>query len=167
MSHEETIPDTSNEWTFLNQFGVGKYGNGTIFEGGTGSEPDTALSLSTNAMMIPKIIWWVPVNINIDAVYCTFGADSATSDAGCEFFVQKFTMNILNSTDSGNLSSGTKVAGSGGTISNLGYEQAYYQQLAITSATVNANQGLAVYFRTSGTPASDFTCHVQIQYHII
>ena len=65
---------------------------------------------------------------------------------------------------SGDLSNGVVLA-DGADVTNAGYEQAYYQQLTIQSANVDAGKAIFFTFR-SDSAISDYTIKATIKYHL-
>jgi hypothetical protein len=102
-------------------------------------------------------------NMTIDRVIFWQGADAATGDTTRAHIFQYDVVTTAGST-SGDLSSGTVVA-HGADITNAGYEQAYYQQMTIDSADINAGKILLFTFR-SDSVNSDFSINATIKYHL-
>jgi len=75
-----------------------------------------------------------------------------------------YTVDTGNGSTSGDLSSGVVVA-DGGTITNAGYEQIYYQQMTIQSANVDSGKVILFVF-AADTVNSDFGVNATIKYHI-
>ena len=65
----------------------------------------------------------------------------------------------------GDLSSGTKIASSS-TVTNAGYEQAYYNQMTINSANITAGEVVLFTFCFDDTEATDYTLNATIKYHL-
>ena len=131
---------------------------------GTGTDPDTSKVLSTIADDLVNCMMYVDSAISVDAVYVWMGSDTATADTACRFHLMTYTIDSANGSTSGDLSSGVVVA-DGADINNAGYEQAYYQQLTINSANVDAGKALFFIFR-SDSVNSDFTINATIKYHL-
>ena len=64
----------------------------------------------------------------------------------------------------GDLSSGTVIA-DGGDVVNAGYEQAYYQQMTVQSANVDAGKVILFIFRPDSVN-SDYSINATIKYHL-
>ena len=131
---------------------------------GTGTDPDTSLSISTTADDLVNCMMYVDSAISVDAVYVWMGSDTATADTACRFHLMSYTIGSDNSSTSGDLSSGVVVA-DGSDINNAGYEQAYYQSLTIQSASVAAGQALLFLVRMDSVN-SDVSINCKIKYHL-
>ena len=138
--------------------------SGALVTLGTGTNPDTSLSVSTTADDLVNCIMYVDSNISVDAVYVWMGSDTATADTACRFHLMSYTITSDNSSTSGDLSSGVVVA-DGSDINNAGYEQAYYQAMTIQSADVNAGRVILFTF-AADTVNSDYSINATIKYHI-
>ena len=139
------------------------YANQAEVSIGTGANPDTSLSISTTADDATCCLWYVMDNITIDRVIWWSGADAATGDT-TRCHLQSFTIDSGNGSTGGDLSSGVVLA-DGADITNAGYEQAYYQQMTIQSANVNAGKVILFTFR-SDSVNSDFSINATIKYHL-
>ena len=136
------------------------------------TNPATSLTISATAMDIVTTYWYVMDDITIDAVKWFHGADDATGDTTAAHLMA-YTVDIANGSTSGDLSSGTVVAGYDATggggdstkITNAGYEQIYYQQLPIVSADVDAGKVILFTF-ASDTVNSDYSINATVKYHI-
>ena len=139
------------------------YANQALVSIGTGTNPDTSLSISTTADDVTCCLWYVMDNITIDRVIWWAGGDAAGNDT-MRCHLQSFTIDSGNGSTSGDLSSGTVLA-DGGDISGAGYEQAYYQQMTVQSADVDAGKVIMFIFR-SDSVNSDFSINATIKYHL-
>ena len=127
------------------------------------TNPATSLTIGTSASSMVQAYWYVPDNITIDAVYWWHGADATTGDSTAAHLMA-YTVDTGNGSTGGDLSSGTVVA-DGATITNAGYEQAYYQSMTIQSADVDAGKVVLFTF-ASDTINSDYSINVTVKYHI-
>ena len=84
--------------------------------------------------------------INIDAVTVWVAGDGASGDT-IRFHIMSYSVDTSNGSTGGDLTSGAVIA-SGGDITNAGYEQAYYQQMTIQSANVDAGKAILFTFRS-------------------
>lgn len=139
------------------------YANQALVSIGTGTNPDTSLSISTTADDVTCCLWYVMDNITIDRVIWWAGGDAATGDT-TRCHLMSFTIDSGNGSTSGDLSSGAVLA-DGGDITNAGYEQAYYQQMTVQSADVDAGKVIMFVFR-SDSVNSDFSINATIKYHL-
>tara|TARA_R100000808_G_scaffold1848_1_gene7923 strand:- start:357 stop:1133 length:777 start_codon:yes stop_codon:yes gene_type:complete len=130
---------------------------------GTSTNPDTSTTISSTADDVVACMWYIMDNITIDRVVWWHGGDAAGSDTTRAHLMQYDVVND-NSSTSGDLSSGVVLA-DGSDITNAGYEQAYYQQLTIQSANVDAGKAVFFVFR-SDSVNSDFTINATIKFHL-
>ena len=91
------------------------------------------------------------------------GADAATGDSTAAYLMG-YTVDASTASTGGDLSSGVKLASSS-TVTNAGYEQAYYNQMSIHSADVDAGKVILFTF-ASDTVNSDFSINATIKFHI-
>ena len=76
-----------------------------------------------------------------------------------------YTVDASTDAKGADLSGGTVVAASS-TITNAGYEQAYYNQMSLT-ADVDVDAGDVILFTfAADTVNSDYTINVTVKYHI-
>tara|TARA_Y100001963_G_scaffold91555_1_gene126118 strand:+ start:1654 stop:2436 length:783 start_codon:yes stop_codon:yes gene_type:complete len=143
-------------------FGVVTYDVGYISLG-TGTNPATSFTNSTEAHELITKFWFIPDNITIDRVVWFSGADAATGDT-LRCHLLSYDIDTGNGSTGGDLSNGTVLA-DGADITNAGYEQSYYQQMTIQSANVNAGKVILFAFR-SDSVNSDYTITATIKYHL-
>ena len=127
------------------------------------TNPATSLTISSTAMEVVQVYWYVMDDITIDAVKWLHGADAATGDDTAAHLMA-YTVDIANGSTSGDLSHGVVVA-DGATITNAGYEQIYYQSMTIQSADVDAGKVILFTF-ASDTVNSDYSINATVKYHI-
>ena len=130
---------------------------------GTGTDPDTTLTITGTADGVTTALWYVPDAITIDAVHWFHGADDATGDV-VRAHLMSYQIDTGNSATSGDLSGGTVLA-DGADITNAGYEQVYYQSMTIQSANVAAGRVIAFVFRADSVN-SDMSINATVKYHI-
>ena len=131
---------------------------------GTGTNPDTTLTITGTADNIVSGLWYLPDNITVDAVHWWHGADAGTGDT-TKAHLMSYAIVSDNSSTSGDLSDGTVVA-DGANITNAGFEQAYYQSMTVQSADVDAGRVLIFTFRSDSAVNSDYTINATVKYHI-
>ena len=127
------------------------------------TEPATSLTISASAMDIINTYWYVMDDITIDRVVWWQGADTATGDSTAAYLMG-YTADASSTSTGGDLSSGVKLASSS-TITNAGYEQAYYNQMTIHSADVDARKVILFTF-AADTINSDYSINATVKYHI-
>ena len=130
---------------------------------GTSSNPSTSLTITDTAFEIIRTYWYVMDNITIDRVVWWSAGDTATGDT-TRVHLMSYDVDTANGSTGGDLSSGAVLA-DGGDITNAGYEQAYYQQLTIGTADVDAGKVILFAFR-SDSVNSDFTINATVKYHL-
>ena len=127
------------------------------------TNPATSLTIADTAFSIIRTYWFVMDDITIDAVKWWHAADEATGDSTAAHLMS-YTVDKDNASTSGDLSSGTVLA-DGATITNAGYEQAYFQNMTIQSADVDAGKVIIFTF-ASDTVNSDYTINATVKFHI-
>ena len=155
-------PTTTN-WTMLDSVGGGRF-NSTAPSMGSGSTPNTSLTISTTADDIVQCLWYLPFNITLNQVIVWFGADVSSGD-DVQFSLMSYDIDTSNGSTGGDLSNGTEVAVSPSAIVGAGYEQAYFQTLNISSADVNLGKAITANVKMDGTSA-DLTISMQVIYSL-
>ena len=130
---------------------------------GTSTNPSTSLTISDSAHDIIQTFWYVMDNITVDRVVWWSAGDASTGDTS-RAHLMSYDVETTAGSTSGDLSSGTVVA-DGSDITNAGYEQAYYQQLSISSANVNAGKVILFTHRTDSVN-SDYTINATVKFHL-
>ena len=127
------------------------------------TEPASSLTIATTAMDIVQAYWYVMDDITIDRVVWWQAADTATGDSTAAYLMG-YTVDTSTDATGADLSSGVKLCSSS-TVTNAGYEQAYYNQMSIHSADVDAGKVILFTF-ASDTVNSDFSINATIKFHI-
>ena len=127
------------------------------------TDPATSLTISADVNFYIMQYWWTIDNITIDAVHWWHAADAATGD-DVAAHLMAYSVNFVPGSPSGNLSGGTVIA-DGATMTNAGYEQAYFQGLTIQNADVLASKVILFTF-ASDTINSDYSINATVKYHI-
>ena len=130
---------------------------------GTGTDPDTSFTIVNTADDIVVHYWFIMDNITIDRVVWWSGADASSGDT-TRCHLMSYDVDRNNLSVSGDLSSGVVLA-DGSDITNAGFQQAYYQQMTIQSANVDAGKIVLFAFR-SDSVNSDFSINATIKYHL-
>ena len=151
-------------------FGASTYANaqGNSFGSSTSSSfndtnPATTLTITSSAMTVLNMYWYIPDNITIDAVHWFNAADSSTGDTTAAHLMA-YDIDTGNGSSSGDLSNGVVVA-DGANINNAGREQIYYQSMTIRSADVDAGK-IIIFCFASDTVNSNYTIQATVKYHI-
>ena len=139
------------------------YANQALVTMSTGTNPATSLSISSTADDITCCLWYIMDKITIDRVVWWAGADDGTGDT-TRCHLMEYDIDSGNSSTGGDLSNGVVLA-DGADITNAGNEQAYYQQMTIQQANVNANKVILFTFR-SDSVNSDYSINATIKYHL-
>jgi hypothetical protein len=118
----------------------------------TGTTAGGAVSLGTGTdpIVVDQVVWW-------------HGADAATGDTTRAHLFSYDVVTTAGAT-SGDLSNGAVIAASSD-ITNAGYEQAYFNQMSISSASVAAGKVVLFAFR-SDSVNSDYTINATVKYHL-
>jgi len=156
------IPSSSGRFWALNSGGQGRTQGNIDF--GTGSSPATSLTVSSTADDLVSSIFYVPANITIDSCSVWVGADAASGDV-INFSVMSYDIDTSNSATGGDLSNGVENCVSPSTITNAGYEQAYFQALTVSTADVDAGKVIMAMIKSDGTN-SDYAVNINLVYHI-
>lgn len=135
-----------------------------LVSGGTGTDPATSFTITSTAHNMVSCYWYIMDNITIDRVVWWSGGDASTGE-DTRAHLMSYTVDSGNSATSGDLSSGAVVAYSSD-VTNAGNEQAYYNQMTISTADVNAGKVLMFFFRADSTVNSDYTINATVKYHL-
>ena len=131
---------------------------------GTGTDPDTSFTtantVSQYGSQLAGMLWYVPDNITIDAVYSIEGADAATGDT-TRMHLYSYT---FNSGSTSALADGTLLAHNSD-VTNAGNEQAYLSTWTVDSANVSGGKVVCAFFR-SDSNNSDYTTNITVKYHL-
>tara|TARA_Y100001963_G_scaffold140892_1_gene208483 strand:- start:40 stop:834 length:795 start_codon:yes stop_codon:yes gene_type:complete len=145
-------------------FGMAQKVEGWIADFGTGTDPDTSFTtadtLSQKGSQLAGLLWYVPDNISIDAVYSIEGADQATGDT-TRMHLYSYT---FNSGSTSALAGGTLLAHNSD-VTNAGSEQVYLSTWTIDSANVAGGKVICAFFR-SDSVNSDYTTNITVKYHL-
>ena len=128
------------------------------------TNPATSLTISSTAMDIVTAYWYVMDDITIDRVIWWQGADAATGSSTAAYLMG-YSVDAGTTATGGDLSGGVKLASSS-TVTNAGYEQAYYNQMTIHSADVDAGKVILFTFCFDDTEATDYTINATVKFHL-
>ena len=128
------------------------------------TEPATSLTIATTAMVAIKSYWYVMDDITIDRVVWWQGADAAAGSSTAAYLMG-YSVNTGTGATGGDLSGGVKLASSS-TVTNAGYEQAYYNQMTIHSADVDAGKVILFTFCFDDTEATDYSINATVKFHL-
>jgi len=106
------------------------------------------------------MLWYVPDNITIDAVYGIEAGSNASGDT-TRMHLMSYT---FTSGSTSALTSGTLLAHNSD-VTNAGSEQAYKSTFTIDSASVTAGKVILAFFR-SDSINSDYAYTVTVKYHL-
>ena len=130
---------------------------------GTGTNPDTSKSFTSNSHRFIGHYFYLCDNITIDKVIFWVGADTATGDT-VRCHLMSYDIETTSGATSGDLSGGV-VCADGADIVSAGHEQNYYQQMTVQSADVNAGKVLVFAFRQDSAN-SDYSIQATVKYHL-
>ena len=130
---------------------------------GTGTDPDTSLTIATTADNVVNNLWYIPDNITIDSVTWLVGADAGSGDV-MRVHLMSYAIDISNNATSGDLSSGVVVA-DGADITSSGYDRIHYQSMTVQSANVDQGRAIVFTFR-SDSVTSNHAIQATIKYHV-
>tara|TARA_R100001510_G_C7655746_1_gene215089 strand:+ start:1082 stop:1858 length:777 start_codon:yes stop_codon:yes gene_type:complete len=127
---------------------------------GTGTDPVTSFTTSTDAFKLVPTMWYIPDNMTIDAVYSLEGADAATGDTTrMHLMSYDFTSGATSC-----LTNGTLLAHNSD-VTNAGYEQPYLSTWTVDSSDVVAGKVVLAAFR-SDSNNSDYSLTIKVKYHL-
>ena len=131
---------------------------------GTGTDPATSFTTAdgslTDASLLAPVMWYIPDNISIDAVYSIEGATTATGDTTrMHLLSYDFTSGSTSA-----LTNGTLLAHNDD-VTNAGSEQAYLSTWTVDSASVASGKVILAFFRCDSTN-SDYSINITIKYHL-
>ena len=131
---------------------------------GTGTDPATTFTTADTdtqyASQIVPMIWYVPDNIYIDAVYSIEGADDATGDTTRMHLMSYAYTSGSTST----LTDGTVLA-SNSDVTNAGNEQTYLSTWTVSSNSVAAGRVILAFVRADSVN-SDYSLNIVCKYHL-
>ena len=132
-------------------------------EMGTGTNPDTSFTVLTTADDVVDCIAYIPDAIEVTGVNFWVGSDAnGTNTMRCH--LMSYAAVTAAGTTGLDLSDGIVVA-DGSDISNLGYEQGYYQSMTVQNASVAAGRVLMFVFRMDSVNA-DVSVNAMVKYYI-
>ena len=127
---------------------------------GTGTDPATSVDTNSVAYKLVPVMWYVPDNMTIDAVYSLEGADAATGDTTrMHLMSYDFTSGATSP-----LTNGTLLAHNSD-VTNAGYEQPYLSTWTVDSSDVVAGKVILAAFR-SDSNNSDYSLTIKVKYHL-
>ena len=134
---------------------------------GTSTDPDTSFTTADTdtqyAAQISPMIWYVPDNIVIDAVYSLEGADNATGGT-----TRMHLMSFDYTSGSTSALTNGVVLASNSDVTNAGNEQTYLSTWTVSSSnSVSSGKAILAFFRVDSSVASDYSYSVQVKYHLI
>ena len=139
------------------------YADVAVQDLGTGTNPDTSKTFTSNSHRFIGHYFYLCDNITIDKVIFWVGADTATGDT-VRCHLMSYDIETTSGATSGDLSGGV-VCADGADIVSAGYEQNYYQQMTVQSADVDAGKVLVFAFRQDSAN-SDYSIHATVKYHL-
>lgn len=127
---------------------------------GTGTDPATSFTTSSDAHQLVPTMWYVPDSMTIDAVYSMEGADAATGDTTrMHLMSYDFTSGATSC-----LTNGALVAHNSD-VTNAGYEQPYLSTWTVDSGAITAGKVILAAFR-SDSVNSDYSINITVKYHL-
>lgn len=132
---------------------------------GTGTDPATTFTTTDTdtqyASQIVPMIWYIPDNVYIDAVYSIEGADNATGDTTRMHLMSYEYTSGSTST----LADGTVLAANSD-VTNAGNEQTYLSTWTVSSNSVAAGRVILAFIRADSVN-SDYSLNIVCKYHLI
>ena len=136
---------------------------------GTGNNPAETLDVSAESVYSNDIVtsyWYLPDAITVDAVHVLMGGDTASTTDNLNF--QLYSYALDTSTNHGDLSDGTLVAGTAGPtgdfVSDVHQDAIKYQTLGGVSTDVAAGRIILATVESTGT--DKISANITVKYHI-
>tara|TARA_R100000655_G_scaffold7635_2_gene20324 strand:- start:5350 stop:6126 length:777 start_codon:yes stop_codon:yes gene_type:complete len=127
---------------------------------GTGTDPATSVDTNSVAYKLVPVMWYIPDNMTIDAVYSLEGADAATGDTTrMHLMSYDFTSGATSP-----LTNGALLAHNSD-VTNAGQEQPYLSTWTVDSSDVVAGKVILASFR-SDSNNSDYSLTIKVKYHL-
>ena len=131
---------------------------------GTGTNPATTFTTADTdtqyASQIVPMMWYVPDDIYIDAVYAIEGADNATGDTTRMHLMSYAYTSGSTST----LADGTVLAANSD-VTNAGNEQTYLSTWTVSSNSVAEGRVILAFVRADSVN-SDYSLNIIVKYHL-
>ena len=132
----------------------------TLNSFGTGTDPATTFTLSSQSEHFVPLIWYIPTAITIDEVRVIAGSDAAET---LNFHLFSYTMATGTASGAGDLSSGTLLAHNGSSLTT-GDDRVTTTTLTVDSASVAADKVVLAFFENP-TDTDDVTAQLIVKYH--
>ena len=139
--------------------GGGEFTNPAGF--GTGTDPATALTISSAASSYSSCFFYVPNNIVIDEVRIVSSAAAASTHT---YHIYSYAMVTGSGSTAGNLTDGTLIAHNGSPLT-VGADRVSSEALTIDSASVVASRVLVAFYEAQDTDAA--TIQMIMRYHLV
>ena len=131
---------------------------------GTGTDPDTSFTTANTSSQygsqLAGMLWYVPDDITIDAVYSIEGGDANATDT-TRMHMYSYT---YNSGSTSALADGTLLAHNSD-VTNEGNTKTYLSTWTVDSADVAGGKVICAFFR-SDSVNSDYTTNITVKYHL-
>ena len=128
--------------------------------GGTGTNPATSLTISSDAKELVAGIWILQSNITIDEIQYVMSSDAAST---IDLHVVSYTITSGSGSTAGDLSSGSVLADIASPVTT-GADRISSGTMTIGTADVNSGKAIVVFAEASDT--DDMTVQVNIKYHL-
>jgi hypothetical protein len=127
---------------------------------GTGTDPDTTITVSSAAELIVPVLWYIPTAITLDEIRVIASADGATT---LNFHLFSYTMATGTGSGAGDLSNGTLLAHNGSALT-VGDDRITSATLTVDSADVVADKVVLAFVENIGG-TDDVTAQLIVKYH--
>ena len=133
----------------------------TGFNGGTGTDPATSLSVGGSSSQLVGSIWYIPSKIEIEEVRVL-----AAADGSCDILFHLYSYNIDSGTDAdaGNLSDGILLAHNASVLA-CNSDRVMTTKLTVDERNVAADKVVVAFYESTTT--DDFTGNLYIKYRYI
>ena len=127
---------------------------------GTGTDPATTFTLSSQSEHFVPLIWYIPTAITIDEVRVIAGSDASET---LNFHLFSYTIATGTASGAGDLSSGTLLAHNGSSLTT-GDDRVTTPTLTVDSASVAADKVILAFVENVGA-TTDVTAQLIVKYH--
>jgi len=158
-----TVFDGASASTHIALYNTGIARGGDEPAIGTGTDPDTTLTVSAGGDDYTSCYWYVADDLTLDAVHF-FVASGGNTPKTVRCHLMSYDVDTANGTTSGDLSNGTVLA-DGSDITGINDRAIDYQSMTIQSANVDSGKViLATFFQDDAT--DKITINMRVKYHL-
>lgn len=132
---------------------------------GTGTDPDTSITLNTTADDLLVNLMYLQHNITIDQIDCFVAGSGSVTGDDILFHLMSYDIDTGNTATSGDLSGGTVIADHPTALADVDNSAVDYIQLSIASANVDAGKVLIATIHNDAS-GNNNNASMHIKYHL-